>query len=91
MPPCSELYQPKRKVVLIKQPKCTKYLGGWVRLTSLLDDFHTPADGVPQIAMIIRLILVVADKEVKSSTLDGAAGSMLSTTGRPGGPHSSAS
>lgn len=85
MPPCSELYQPKRKEVLIKQAKCINCLGGWVRLTSFLDAFNTRGDIFPQTTMITRLDLVVADKEAKSGRLDGAP--VLFTTDRPGGPH----
>lgn len=73
MPPCSELYQPKRKEVLIKQAKCINCLGGWVRLTSFLDAFNTRGDIFPQTTMITRLDLVVADKEAKGSRLDWAA------------------
>lgn len=89
MPPCSELYQPKRKEVLIKQAKCINCLGGWVRLTSFLDAFNTRGDIFPQTTMITRLDLVVADKEAKSGRLDGAP--VLFTTDRPGDLHYSAS
>lgn len=90
-PPCSELYQPKRKEVLIKESKHTKYLGGWVRLTSSLDSFNTCGVISPQMTAMIRLGLLVADKEMKSGMLNGAAGPGLFTTGRSGEPHSSAS
>lgn len=90
-PPCSELYQPRRKRALVKEEKRTKCLGGWVRLTSSLDSFNTCGVNSPQTATMIRLDLLVADKEMESGLLEGAAGPGLFATGRLGEAHSSGS
>ena len=92
MPPCSELYQPKRKEVLIKESRCTKCLGGgWARLTSSFDSFSTSGVISPQMTAMIRLGLLVPDREMNSGMYGCplAAGRKLFTTGGSGQPYPS--